>query len=621
MSCLKKNFVFILLLLCSSLFSHSVVSQENEENILIYAMPYDFYDFSAYTGGSYPTNQWQSATLAGLFTRQVEKYRDYGPNLAEGEPILELVDDEMVVTVSLKPGLKFYNGEDLTASDIVFSYKVLLSPEINWNTYNELAYYFDANESIIALNDLTVEFTINQHYAFYKRLLSGAIIPEDYYTDLYDAGDYDFNNPSGIDANGAGPFMVKEIDTSNVEVIVEKNPFWHGTAPRVDQIIFKTIYSLEDAKSQLAAGKIHILDSQYAPEKTAYTGIVNVSETFIGDPSTYEMSFNFNNGWLNGSFTPLGVEDPSRITDAGKYVRKALSHLFDRQKAVDDYLGGLGQPANVLMPSVIQGWSGYGNHPVREYSIEIAKSLLEEAGYNYSTDVDLTSEITSENCLFELYSLFPQTSVLRYQWIHEYIEELPKIGIHVALHQGTGWAVIAPLTFNCPTPPPPGGVNNESELTGWDLFFVGLSWDLDYDPSGLFDSASIRPNGDNWYTFPGDTATLNGRSWDELLEDYTSTYDFDERMEKVKLLQDFLYEWEPTAPILYPQTHWGYSSSLIGVDWVLLSFSFQQWERIEILLSPDDLETKTKGVFATSSLIVMISGTLAVLTLIKKKLK
>ncbi|MCG3218495.1 MAG: hypothetical protein KAR35_05800, partial [Candidatus Heimdallarchaeota archaeon] len=293
-------------------------------------------------------------------------------------------------------------------------------------------------------------------------------------------------------------------------------------------------------------------------------------------PSTQEMSFNFNNPILNGAATPLGIFNPTQADEAGKYVRKAFSHMIPRQFIVDEIMEGVAVPANVLMPNVSQGWAGYDDHPVREYSVDIAKALMEDAGFDYTTDVDLTAAITSANCLFEIYMLSPNTNPARNLWAALMEDELPKIGIYVADHLATDWGTIAPLTFSSDVPPPPG------DLGGWDLFFVGLSWDLDYDPTGLFDSASIRPFGDNWYTFPGDNATLYGISWDYLLSSYTEEFDFNTRMDKVKILQDFLYEWEPTAPILYQQTHWGIHENLSGIDWVLFAEGFAQWEYVNL---------------------------------------
>ncbi|MHA1910857.1 MAG: ABC transporter substrate-binding protein [Candidatus Kariarchaeaceae archaeon] len=596
---IKKIIPFtILLLLIMMLVPTSNLTAQEEDIILIYAMPYDFEEYSAYTASSYATVQWQSATLAGLYARSVNKNRDYGPVLADGEPTVEFVGNEMVITVSIKSGLKFYNGEDLTASDIVFSYKLLLTATIDSNSWGYYATYFDSNDSIVAVDDLTVEFTINQKYAFYKGLISGPIIPKDYYSPLYDAGTYDFNNPSGVDANGAGPFIVESIDTTYMKVLVRKNPYWHGSDPKVDKILFKKIDTRESAKSELAAGNIHILDGHYVTAKTAFVDMDNVREVFIGDPSTHEMSFNFNNDFLNGAATPLGISDPTQIDEAGKYVRKAISHIVPRQTIVNEIMDGLAIRANMLMPNVAQGWAGYDTHPVREYSVDIAKGLMEDAGFVYGTDVDLTADITESNSLFSVYILSPNTSPVRNQWAALIEQELPKIGVHVAQHLSTSWGVIAALTFGCATPPPPGAPGeDEFSLGGWDLFFVGLSWDLDYDPTGLFDSNSIRPYGDNWYSFHGDTAALDGVVWDDLLTSYTAEPDFNARMAKVKLLQDFFYEWEPTAAIIYTQTHWGFHENLSGIDWVLFSEGFLQWEYVNL----EGIDIPTETTDSTSS--------------------
>ncbi|MHA1910431.1 MAG: ABC transporter substrate-binding protein, partial [Candidatus Kariarchaeaceae archaeon] len=386
-----------------------------------------------------------------------------------------------------------------------------------------------------------------------------------------------------------------------------KNPYWHGADPKVDKILYTKIDTLESAKSELAAGNIHILDGQYVPEKTAFVDMDNVREVFVGDPSTQEMSFNFNNDILNGAATPLGISDPTQADEAGKYVRKAISHMVPRNKIVDEIMEGLAAPANMLMPNVAQGWAGYDTHPVREYSVDIAKGLMEDAGYDYTTDVDLTADITEANSLFSVYMLSPNTNPARNQWSALMEQELPKIGIFIAQHLSTGWGVIAPLTFGCATPPPAGAPgDNDSDLGGWDLLFMGLSWDLDYDPTGLFDSASIRPNGDNWYTFPGDTAKLDGVAWDTLITEYTAELDFNARMAKCVVLQDFMYEWEMTACLIYPQTHWGYSDDVTGIDDLLISISALEWERV-------GFEGESSGVgFNFLTVTLMFIGLLAI---------
>jgi hypothetical protein len=207
---------------------------------------------------------------------------------------------------------------------------------------------------------------------------------------------------------------------------------------------------------------------------------------------------------------------------------------------------------------------------------------MEMAGFDYSTDVDLTAAITAENSLFSLYLLSPNTNPARNTWAVLLEGQLEKIGIHVPLHLSTGWSTIIPLTFGSEVPCPPGDFGaTQSELSGWDLFFVGYSWQLDYKPIGLFDSASIRPFGDNIYNFPGDVATYEGVSWDDLVDGYLNEVDDTVRVERVHKLQEFMYEWEPVATIIYPISVLIYHDTVTGIDALLISITAQQWGRVD----------------------------------------
>ena len=190
-------------------------------------------------------------------------------------------------------------------------------------------------------------------------------------------------------------------------------------------------------------------------------------------------------------------------------------------------------------------------------------------------------QITSDNCLFELYVMSANTCPARNVWSVPIVSKLKEIGIHMAIHVSTSWSVIIPLTFGSDVPSPYGGINSTGDLTGWDLFFVGYSWNLDYNPIDLYDSASIRPNGDNFYNFPGDVAELDGVSWDDLLDSYLSEMNDTERVNKLKTIQRFFYEWEPVAPILYPQTVWVCLDDVRGFDPLQTSISSQPWELVD----------------------------------------
>ena len=91
--------------------------------------------------------------------------------------------------------------------------------------------------------------------------------------------------------------------------------------------------------------------------------------------------------------------------------------------------------------------------------------------------------------VFSINLLSPNTSAARNQWSLLMENQLPKIGIGVDFHESTGWGNIAPRTWSYPL------IDFDYIPTyvegGFDILFVGWSWGLDWDPTGLFESTAI----------------------------------------------------------------------------------------------------------------------------------
>ncbi|MBN1328439.1 MAG: hypothetical protein JXA54_03090, partial [Candidatus Heimdallarchaeota archaeon] len=92
---------------------------------------------------------------------------------------------------------------------------------------------------------------------------------------------------------------------------------------------------------------------------------------------------------------------------------------------------------------------------------------------------------------FSVSILAPNTNAARNRWSALMVEQLPKIGIGIDVFDSTGWAQITPRTWSHPGPYP---IPTYAE-GGYDILFVGWSWGLDWDPTGLYDTPSITPFG------------------------------------------------------------------------------------------------------------------------------
>ncbi|MFV2016597.1 MAG: ABC transporter substrate-binding protein, partial [Candidatus Heimdallarchaeota archaeon] len=262
-----------------------------------------------------------------------------------------------------------------------------------------------------------------------------------------------------------------------------------------------------------------------------------------------------------------------------------MTRVVDRNFAVDEILEGLALPAATIMPAASLGWDE--SLVPRPFSVSEAKTFMEAAGFDYA---DLTTDSSGAftSFFFEVTVLSPNTNPARNQWSANYVLELPKIGIKVAEHVSTGWAEIAPRTFNRETLPP-AYVDG-----GYDVFFVGYSGALDWNPSGSYETSGSCETGTcgNFLNFDLDGTMTD---FNTLVPDYLSELDFEKRNAKAKLIQAEMYKWIPEMPILYPQSHWGWTDKLSGVDSLLISTSSQEWNLVK-------LEGFTKNVVDTKTL-------------------
>jgi ABC-type transport system substrate-binding protein len=321
----------------------------------------------------------------------------------------------------------------------------------------------------------------------------------------------------------------------------------------------------------------------------------------MNDPRSFFIGYNHDNRYINGSFTPLGINDPTQAEAAGIKVRKAISAAIPRDLIEEFYSGNVGLSKSFL-PEVNSEWEA--NLTVRAYDIDKAILLMESAGYDYSTDVDLSHEVNENNSLFTLYLISLDTGGPGWYYTQAHLleQELPKIGINV-VHQLLGWNFYD-FTLFSPDRPSVGAISEEGDLLGWDLLSYSHLFDFDYDIRNILDSSSLRPNGDNFYNY-------ENTEWDNLVEEYSSLSNLSLRKEKTYELKLFLNENEPITPTFTLQDNYIVFNTVSNYDNVLLSINALEWEKLTIA-------TLSKGDEAGMGFISAIIG-VALLPIIKKK--
>ncbi len=244
--------VFMFMIITATLFAPS--NHAAEKDVFVYALPFGFEEFNLFTFKSYATTQWMNAIFASTYdyleTPNNAGNTKYQPVLAEELPsVKELSDDSntsMIVTFKLKKGLKFSNGDSLTAEDVAFSieYQATLGPRKQGSSkdvWGEMLVPF--NVKARAVDSLTVELYFKQKTAYYMELLLLPIFPQSVYLPAIDSGRLDFESEPFKYLIGAGPFKLKKIDAP-ASITLEKNEYWSRTELaylEIDELVFKKV--------------------------------------------------------------------------------------------------------------------------------------------------------------------------------------------------------------------------------------------------------------------------------------------------------------------------------------------------------------------------------------------
>ena len=279
------------------------------------------------------------------------------PMLAES---WEVSDDLTQWTFKLRRGVKFNHGKEMKAEDVVFSFNRLFEVE------SPAAGQFDAVENLVTVDDYTVRFELESGTAFFLDKL---------------ALGYHFKIlPSDVDpvrfANeliGTGPFIMTE-NVIGERTVFKKNPnYWWTGYPYLDELIY--VY-LPDPQSRLEALKSGAVDYH------RYMPLTEIAEVDAHPDIRASV--------VSSSSYILMAMDTTVAPFDNLLVRQALQAATDREAINQAALLGRGAIGfDHPIPPFDPHFSEAANATHPGYDIELAKSLLEQAGYPNGIDITL----------------------------------------------------------------------------------------------------------------------------------------------------------------------------------------------------------------------------------------
>ena len=317
------------------------------------------------------TDMWFAWTTWQLFLHWAWEFApdDQGdevayPVLVSEIPSLEnggVSADGRVITMHVRDGVTWSDGEPLTSDDFVFTWEMAVS---STNAVTS-SYPYSMIDSVEAPDPQTVVINFSDPFAPWLATLWHGILPAHILRPIYEAeGTIDnaewLRNPTV----GSGPYVFAEWESGSYVRFVRNENYW-GTPPNIDEIFIRFV---PDDASQIAALQAGDADLGTFP---AYSDVPTLQEAgleVITQP----------NGYNEGLFF-LVNEERGHPAMLDTRVRQAIAMAIDREAINRDLLLGLTQPP----ASFWDAMPYYNDPPVEDYPYDPdqANELLDAAGW------------------------------------------------------------------------------------------------------------------------------------------------------------------------------------------------------------------------------------------------
>jgi peptide/nickel transport system substrate-binding protein len=327
----------------------------------------------------------ESYTIFALVYDTIYEYQLDGTYKLDVAESVDVSPDNLTYTFKIRDGIKFHDGQPMTANDVAFS--------INLYKNNEDFIYLNAYtvnfDTVAATDDSTVVLTLLNPVPNLDYLLSYLyILPDHIWKDYAEApASTEFEN---LEMIGTGPFKMLEY-SQNQFVRLGANKEHFANPPKIDEVIFQTFESDDVLVQSLRSGAVDMIAEMPATAVESLQGDANV-QVVTGAPFAPTVSdIIFNQ-----------VDPANCPTDAGglctghpalrdRNVRLALAYATDKQKLIDIVLLGFGAPGLTLIPDGLGQWY---NNTLKDYEFDPAKAnqILDDAGY-LDTDGDGVREM------------------------------------------------------------------------------------------------------------------------------------------------------------------------------------------------------------------------------------
>ncbi|MEU2224059.1 ABC transporter substrate-binding protein [Streptomyces sp. NPDC018347] len=275
----------------------------------------------------------------------------------------------------LREGLKFANGDKVTAADVKYSIERALDIKADTG----VATLLNTIDTIETQGDREVVFHLKTADATFPYKLSTPV------AGILDPSDYAKGKVrDGFQVDGSGPYTFKANvkDNSLVSVTFTKNPLYKGSLTvNNDKVEMRTFADADAMGAAIDKGDIDVMTRTMSPAQIQKLDAGTDDNVGLVDMPGLEIRY-----------LAFNTNAPSVKSKA---VRQAMAQIIDRGELVSKVYGTQAEPLYSLVPATVTGHSNSFFNKYGNPSVDKAKSLLAKAGI--ATPVKLTLHYTADH--------------------------------------------------------------------------------------------------------------------------------------------------------------------------------------------------------------------------------
>ena len=483
-------------------------------------------------------NPYVTALTSGYeaFELTYDQMVGFGPNL---EPIpgyatsWERAADGHSWTFKFRPDLKWSDGQPATSADACFSWGLVVDAIAKGDSvgvgYIDPALK-DAGVTKVECPDATTMIATTDDAS--DRILQTyiPILPKHIWgkMDYKQLGEAKFDPPAdGSGAVGTGPYLLTEFKTGEYARL-KQNPTYWGTKAAPEQIIIQFFGTTDTMVQALKAGEI---DYARRISKDLFNQLKTVPNVKTVNGAS--------NGWTELGFNTYGTGTGKTIKGGGPSTkalqdpafRDALGYAIDKQKLIDNVLGGYGTIGSTQIPPVIKDWHVDPTTP-RTFDIDAAKSKLDAAGYVLDAS---GARLDKEGKPISLRLVMPDDNP-NFASVGQFIQDwYGQLGIKVTPKVYDSGALVDVML-----PPEAGGASNKAD---YDMFIWDWSWGPNPDDAlQVFKCDAIGYSSDSLWC---------NQQYDQLYQQQHDAPTPEARHELLAQMQNLFYDQAPYHILFY----------------------------------------------------------------------